>query len=180
MSTPISIEHDHEPILRVVRANWADPLDLSFSKANPDNRWNTEDFPALYCCCSELVARAVAEDILGYAGIDIADLQPGFRPQKTEISWSGKVVDVISEEGVTQIGLPSHYPVGVERSQTRALSIEWFEAHHEGVVCRSASLMRKKFSAWKGSHEPWSEVAIYTSNASIAPRLLSRTELRLS
>ena len=53
--------HRHRPVYRVVRADWEDPLDASFSRRRPDRRWNTADFGALYCCCSEAVARAVAQ-----------------------------------------------------------------------------------------------------------------------
>ena len=180
MISPISIEHTHEPVLRVVRASWPDPLDVSFSQSNSENRWNTTDFPALYCCCSEPVAIAVAEDIFRLAGVDISDLQPAYRPQKVEISWSGNVVDVISGEGIQAIGFPSDYPKGVDKSQTRALAAEWFRSENEGVVCRSASLMRKGLMNWNGKHEQWSELAIYSSKSKVAPRMINRSNLALS
>jgi len=74
MSSSLAFQHNHEPIYRVVRANWRDPLDATFSQNSVDNRWNTKTFSALYCCCSEPVMIAVAEDILGYAGVDLSDL----------------------------------------------------------------------------------------------------------
>ncbi len=177
MSSPLAFQHNHEPIYRVVRANWRDPLDATFSQNSVDNRWNTKTFSALYCCCSEPVMIAVAEDILGYAGVDLSDLQPDYLPHKVEISWSGNVVDVITEEGITAIGFPSQYPANVDKSQTRILSEEWFATDKEGVVGRSASLMRKGFTKWAGQHEQWSEVAIFTSNTAIPPTMISRTNL---
>jgi RES domain-containing protein len=179
VTATISIQHTHEPVLRVIRAGWANPLDASFSQTNATNRWNTNRFPALYCCCSESVAIAVAEDVLGYAGLNVSDLQPDYRPQKVEISWSGNVVDVISEEGIKAIGFPSNYPNGVNKLQTRALAEEWFESENEGVVCRSASLSAKGLTKWSGKHEQWSELAIYTSKAKVAPKFLSRSTLKL-
>ena len=164
----------------MVRASWVDPLDVSFSQSSPDNRWNTNKFPALYCCCSEQVAVAVAEDILGFAAVDLSDLQPEFLPQKAEISWSGKIVDVISDEGLKTIGFPSDYPKNVEKSQTQSLAEAWFANQVEGVVCRSVSLMKKGFTNWKGGHEPWSELAVYSSKAKSTPKLLSRSVLKFA
>jgi RES domain-containing protein len=175
----ISIDHVHEPVLRVVRTSWTDPLDVSFSQQKVDNRWNTPTFPALYCCCSEPVAVAVAEDVLNYAGVVVADLQPEYRPQKVAISWSGHVVDVISEEGLKSIGLPSEYPVAVSKDRTRTLAEQWIGADEEGIVCRSASLSKKGFAGWVGSHEPWGELTIFTSAAKIAPKVVGRTDLEI-
>ena len=67
--------HRHQPVYRVVRAGWEDPLDASFSRWWPDRRWNIADFAALYCCCSEAVARAVAQDVLRVASVLLEDLQ---------------------------------------------------------------------------------------------------------
>jgi len=75
-------EHDHTPVQRVVRRGWSDPLDASFSQRRPDRRWNTQDFPALYCCCSVRVARAVALDIFRVAGLELEDLHPPPSPRR--------------------------------------------------------------------------------------------------
>ncbi len=180
MSGQILLSHNHDPVFRVIRKNWGDPLDASFSKNSIDNRWNTGDFPALYCCCSEDVAVAVAEDVFAYAGINLSDLQPEFRPQVAQITWSGEVVDVISAEGIQGVGLPIGYPAGVDKSHTRNLSKQWVRDGSEGVVCRSASMMKKGFSTWNGDHKPWSELAVFTSNVKIRPSLISRADLDLS
>ena len=177
MTPPLFLDHSHQPIFRVVRAGWLDALDVSFSKAKTDNRWNTENFAALYCCCSGQVANAVAEDILNYAGVDRSDLQPEYRPQLVSIGWSGNVVDVVTADGVSTAGFPPGYPVGIDKSQTRKLAEEWFAASADGVVCRSASMQRKGFSNWTGSHENWSEVAIFVDNATAKPVQISRTDL---
>lgn len=161
--------------MRVVRAGWTDPLDASYSRAGIDRRWNTGDFPALYCCCSEAVARAVARDIFWAAGVaQLSELQSAYRPQLVEIAWSGEVVDVASEEGVAAAGLPSSYPAGVERRATRQRAVDWHTDGAHGVVCRSASLHRMGLATWTGDHRPWGELAIWVGNARNEPELLRR------
>jgi RES domain-containing protein len=159
-----------------VRAGWPNALDASFSKNKTDNRWNTANFKAFYCCCSRQVANAVVEDILNYAGVDRSDLQPDYRPQLVLIGWTGSVVDVVTADGVSTAGLPPTYPDGVDKAQTRKLAEEWFAASADGVVCRSASMQRKGLSNWNGNHENWSEIAIFLDNASTKPVQISRTD----
>jgi len=171
MSDPLLTEHSHLPVFRVIRAGWRDPLDSSFSRRKPDNRWNTSDFSALYCCCSEQVAWAVVRDVFRFAAVSWNDLQPEVRPGLVEISWTGTVVDVVSREGLHATDLSPDYPKGVTKSQTRALAVRWHNSGHEGVVSRSASLMRLGFSKWVGSHEPWGELVIFVANAKNPPTL---------
>ena len=166
------VEHTHRPNYRVVRRSWADPLDASYSQTRSGNRWNTAGFPALYCCCSPWVARAVALDVFRMAGVVLEDLQSAHRPQLVEISWAGRVVDVASAEGVAAAGFPPQYPGGVSKEQTRRFAATCHEAAAEGIVCRSASLARMGFSAWTGTHAPWGELAIFTQNCQRPPRLL--------
>jgi len=135
------MDHSHSPLYRVVRQNCSDPLDISHSRRrHGDYRWNTPEFPALYCCCSEWVARAVALDHLRFAGVDLSDLQPGARPQLVEVEWSGKVIDAASAGGVASAGFPRDYPEGVRKDQTRRSAVEWHSTGAEGVVYRSAAL----------------------------------------
>jgi len=172
---PLIMDHQHEPVYRVVRAAWADPLDTSFSRQRPDNRWNPPgEFGALYVCCSEPVARAVTLDILGFAGLVLDDLLPAVRPQLVEIGWSGPVVDVASAEGVAAAGFPASYPRGIAYGDTQPAAAVWHRAGREGVVCRSASLLRMGVREWSGPHERWSELAIFVANAARKPSLLRR------
>ena len=174
MSGFLSVEHAHWPVYRVVRRAWEDPLDASYSRSRPDNRWNTAEFPALYCCCHPRVARAVTLDVFRLAGVELADLQPAALPQLVEVSWNGRVVDVASAEGVIAAGFPSEYPKGVGKSQTRRYATEWYAKGAKGVVCRSASIARTGFSSWSGPHISWGELTIFVSNAKRRPRLLHR------
>jgi hypothetical protein len=139
----------------------------------PDRRWNKASFPALYCCCSVPVARAVARDILKLGGVLLADLQPDHHPRLLEIRWAGTVVDVISNEGINSAGFAPTYPAGVDKDETRQRAETWHgQKGVEGVVCRSASLARLGRSEWRGAHEPWGELAIFVSKATEQPRLI--------
>jgi RES domain-containing protein len=168
------LAHRHQPVFRVVRAGWGDPLDASHSRRALDRRWNTPDFPALYCCCSETVARAVAQDVFRLAGVLAEDLQPHARPQLVEIGWSGEVVDVVTEQGVEAASFPAGYPAGVERAATRAAAERWHAGRAEGVCARSASLARRGVSTWSGDHPRFGELAIFVVNARAAPALIRR------
>lgn len=168
------VPHRHEPLYRVARAGWHDPLDVSYSQLRSDNRWNTPEFPALYACCSERVARAVALEVFRIYSLVLEDLPPSTRPQLAELGWQGEAVDVASAEGIAAASFPATYPESVSRSATQRAAAAWHEEGREGVVCRSASLARLGFSDWQGSHEPWGEVAIFVQNARHQPRLIRR------
>jgi RES domain-containing protein len=168
------------PLYRVVRAGWSDPLDATWSQTAGDRRWNTADFPALYCCLSLDVARAVTRDLLGFSGIELGDLQPAYRPRLVEVGWSGELVDVATAPGVAAAGFPASYPEGVDRSATRRAAVAWHRQGREGVACRSASLLRLGFpggEAWSGPPERWSEAALFVERCRTPPvRLGHRDE----
>ncbi len=174
MKKPLVLDHTRQPLYRVVRRGWKHPLDASYSRLNVRHRWNTEDYPALYCCATAAVARAVTMDIFRYAGIVADDLRPELHPQLVEITWQGTLVDVATAKGVRAAGLPSTYPEGVSREDTQAAAARWHEDGAEGVACRSASLHRLRFSRWTGDYTYWSELAIFTDNAKRPPKLLRR------
>lgn len=178
-TTPRMAAHTHVPLYRVIRRGWADPLDTSYSqRASADNRWNTPDFPALYCGCSERVARAIAREVFRLAGIELTDLQPAMLPQLVEIAWSGEVADMASPEGVAAAGFPPDYPVGIGKTQTRAAATIWHRSGAAGVVARSASLMRLGLRNWDGDHEAWSETTVFVNNSPLRPAVQRRrTEL---
>jgi RES domain-containing protein len=174
LTAPRSLHHRHVPLYRVVRARWGDPLDATQSQAR-GGRWNPpSSFPVLHACCSATVARALARERLDQAGVVLDDLQPDAMPQLVEIGWEGRVVDVVSAEGVAAAGLPPDYPRGVGHERTQPLGKSWHKARRAGVVCRSATLGRSAFSAWSGAHETFSEVAIFVDHAR-RPKLLGRS-----
>ncbi|HXH06500.1 MAG TPA: RES domain-containing protein [Vicinamibacterales bacterium] len=172
-----TVRHDHVPLWRVGARSWTDPLDAAFSRDRPDNRWNTSAFPALYCCCSLRVARAVVEDRWRRLSVDLADLTPDARPELAEIDWAGLVVDVASREGLEAHGFPPDYPAGVDRADCRRAAAAWHDAGCEGVVCRSAALYRLgRETRWEGDHAAWGEVAVFTARAERKPVLRRRRE----
>ena len=174
-TTPRMVAHGHVPLYRVIRRGWADPLDTSYSqRASADNRWNTPDFPALYSSCSERVARAIARDVFRLAGIELADLQDAMLPQLVEIAWAGEVVDVASSEGVAAAGFPQDYPVGIDKTQTRAAAEIWHGGGAAGVVGRSGSLMRLGLRTWDGDHAAWSETTVFVNNSPHRPTVQRR------
>jgi hypothetical protein len=146
-----AIQHAHVPIYRVVRKGWPNPLDTTFSqRANADNRWNTPEFPALYCCCSEAVARAITVDRFRIAGVDLEDLQEDVRPQLVEIHWTGEAIDMFTESGIVSAGFPADYPAATERKETRRSAVQWHAMGADSVLCRSASVARLADARWGG------------------------------
>ena len=168
MTGPLLVDHGHL-VYRVIRQRWQDPLDASHSRGRTDNRWNTQAFPALYACCSERVARAVALDVFRLSGVELEDLNADVRPALVDIIWSGTVVDVASADGVIAAGFPPTYPAGISVGETQHAATAWHRAGLEGIVCRSASLARFGFAEWKDPHPPWGEIAIFPQNAKHAP-----------
>ena len=170
--------HDHVPIYRVVRRGWANPLDSSFSQhPGVDNRWNLPEFPALYCCCSETVARAIVTDIYQFTGLQVEDLQESYLPQLVEIDWSGHLVDLTSEDALAAANLPRDYPHRVEHRQTRVLALSWHSQGAHGVLSRSASMARLGQRDWSTDHRWWCEIAIYPHNAPVAVLRRRRNDL---
>lgn len=167
-----TVLHFHVPLFRVGPRSWTDPIDASFSQRRADNRWNTPAFPALYCCCSERVARAVVEDRWRRLAIELTDLTSDAQPQLAEIDWAGTVVDMVSAEGILANGFPRTYPAGVEVADCQRAATVWHEAGHDGVVCRSAALHRLSREArWEGDHPAWGEVAVFLQEANEKPTL---------
>ena len=103
------------------------------------------------------------------AGIELADLQPAMLPQLVEIAWTGEVIHVVSPEGVAAAGFPPDYPVGIDKTQTRAAAKTWHGSGAAGVVARSASLMRLGLRGWDGDHQAWSETSVFVNNTPSAP-----------
>lgn len=170
---PLVQRHDHVPVYRVIRANWRDPLDASYSQTRTDRRWNTPDFPALYACCSETVAAAVARDVFRVGALALEDLRGG-RPELVEIRWTGQVVDVATTQGVEAAGFSPDYPGAVGKDLTQRAATQWESEGREGVVYRSASLWRAGCRAWTGPHPPWAELVMFPRRAATRPSLLRR------
>jgi RES domain-containing protein len=173
MTSVLVVNHDHTPVYRVIRKKWKEPLDVSYSQKAADNRWNTPEFPALYCSCSLQTARAVTRHLFAVRA-QTRELPRSLVPNLVEIAWAGKVVDVASAEGVLGAGFDSSYPKRSDKERTRQLATEWHSQGAQGVVCRSASLAQRRFSNWTGPHEQWSELAIFVGNCDDPPVVRKR------
>lgn len=174
MTAPRLVRHSH-PLYRVAPRSWRDPLDATFSMSDPDNRWNTPEFPALYCCCSIRVARENVRDKFRRSSLTIDDLQQRQMPTLVELDWSGTLVDCASPQGLSVAGLPGAYPEGASKEDCRALAAEWHVAGLQGVLARSAAVWRNGTAhGWQGKHSGWSEAAIFVRNARRSPQLVRR------
>lgn len=152
------------------RVHLDNAADASSSQTVTDNRWNTLEFPALYCCCSLRVAQAVARTSRSWAGLELRDLTPEMLPALREITWGGQVVDMASAEGIREAGFPPDYPANVPILDTQAAATRWHAEKREGVVCRSNALwLLRAESEWIGTHEPWGEVAVFVKNTAMPP-----------
>lgn len=172
MTPPLTFNHAHTPIFRVVRAGWRDPLDTRYATSR-GGRWNPKNtFGVLYTACGERVARAVAHDVFRLAAVELDDLMPEARPALAEIAWQGLAIDVATSEGVAAAGFGPSYPVGAGRDLTQPTGVRWHDAGLEAIACRSASLSRLGFARWEGDHDAWSELAIFVDNARSQPRFL--------
>ncbi|MGI8550516.1 MAG: RES family NAD+ phosphorylase [Dehalococcoidia bacterium] len=178
MTGPLQVHHSHLPLYRVVRRAWLDPLDSSYSRRQPDNRWNPPNaFPVFYTACSERVARAVTQERYQALGLEFDEIQSDWQPQLVEISWTGDVVDLASSEGITVAGFPPESPEEVEFHKTQPKALQWYASGEQGIVCRSASLARVRPNKdWSGSCASWGEVAIFTDNAGQAARVIRRRD----
>jgi len=104
----------------------------------------------------------------------LEDLQPSRMPELIEIAWAGEAVDIAYPDGIADAGFAPTYPAGVEQAETQIKGVQWHDQRAKGVVCRSASRMRRGFQEWSGEHEPWAELAIFVENARQMPRLIRR------
>lgn len=99
------------------------------------------------------------------------DLRAEYRPVLVELRWTGTLVDLVSVEGLVAAGFPLTYPDRVEHRHTQPFAAIWFALGAQGVLCRSASVFRVQHQGWPGSHENWSELAIFIDNAALRPQL---------
>lgn len=97
---------------RVADPRWDDPLDPSYAAA-VGGRWDPRgSFPTLYLNATWRVARANVR--LKFSGLPYGpeDLDASAAPILVEATVAGTdVVDVVTDDGCTALGLPSTYPV---------------------------------------------------------------------
>jgi RES domain-containing protein len=149
------------------------PLSSQYSVSS-GGRWNAQGtYPVLYTFLSQGTARDWLSISYANAGVSPADLEPSRLPDLVVLDGSyDNVANLTTEEGLTEVGLPSTYPVGYTTtaawSVTQPVGANICSQGHTAILTCSASA-----SSWDGPLENWAELAIFTDNAP-APRLVDR------
>ncbi|GAC1414740.1 MAG: hypothetical protein NVSMB64_24980 [Candidatus Velthaea sp.] len=67
------------------------------------------------------------------------DLAPQERPDLLYVDVNrASFLDAVSAEGLTQLGLPETYPIGVTRDACQQVGMRAYAANEPGVACRPA------------------------------------------
>src|ERR1700728_896296 len=134
---------------RVADPGWANPLDGSWSMKF-GGRWNPPgSFPTVYLNRDRATARANARFLLTkkLAGtfLTAEDLDPSELPVLVTTNVSDdNYVDVVSDQGCLDAGLPVSYPYDssgdpLDHSQCQPIGLAAWAADELGVACRSAA-----------------------------------------
>ena len=134
------------PYFRVGDPHWKRPLDGSFA-ARSGGRWNPPNsFPVVYLNRDVRVARInVATKFRGRPyGPELLDPREAPVLVRTTVR-DAKYVDIITDEGCVDAGLPKEYPKEPEGgvvtwSRCQPVGVAAWEAGDPGVACRSAAL----------------------------------------
>lgn len=124
---------------------WRDALDGSYSKGR-GGRWNPPDsFPVIYLSRDERIARANVDRL--YVGLPYGpeDIDPAGGPDlvTTDVP-SAEYVDVITDEGCLDAGLPATYPqdatgAPVPREACQPIGQAAWDGGELGIAARSAA-----------------------------------------
>jgi RES domain-containing protein len=130
---------------RIAEPSWEDPLDISFSKTT-GGRWNAPGaFGALYLNATEHVARLQVDHRLAGQPFQIEDLDPDEQHDLVLVRVeTSEVLDCVSGDGLTAIGLPVSYPSGdagnaVSHEDCQPVGAAARDDGQAGVACRSAA-----------------------------------------
>lgn len=150
---------------RVADPDWADPLDVTYSLRR-GGRWNPPgEFGVLDLNGSIEVARANVDRL--YAGLPYGpeDLDPVTAPILVSVDLvADAYVDAVSDEGLSNLGLPTTYPVDaggsvVPHSACQPIGSSTFDGGELGIACRSAvpgaSGEELAWFAQRGAPIPW-------------------------
>ena len=130
---------------RIADPNWPDPLDASYSVAR-GGRWNPPgSFPVLYLNRDVHTSRANLRR--RFAGLPYGPelLRPEQTPLLVETTVAeAEYVDVITDAGCREVGLPTTYPVDthgheIDRGRCQEIGSRAWQAGERGIACRSAA-----------------------------------------
>jgi hypothetical protein len=156
LTQPVLSLERHGTYYRVYKPDWHDPLDTSYAKRSPNNRWNPPGvFGALYLDATLDVAAANARSQHAGRAIGLFDLRPERRPWLVSVAVPrSRVLDVVTPAGISRLKLPKHYPFGVAAQQCWPIARRAYsDSTLWGVACRSAAECTK--ITWIGEELAW-------------------------
>ncbi len=132
--------------LRITRPHYVDPFDPTFA-ASQGGRWNPPDsWPTLYLNEHLATVHAQLRHLFVGRGIEPDDLDDDapIRLAACTLPTRQRVVDVVTDAGLAEVGLAHTYPVDadgevIDHDTTRSIGIEVHDAGLRGVWCRSAA-----------------------------------------
>lgn len=148
-----TVEIGGQTYFRIADAHWTDPLDATHAAKGRGQRWNPPGTPCLYLNADGLTVDANLRRVIGpypYAQF----LDPTTAPVVLEVELpTGVAADVYTPQGVSEVGLPSSYPLDhrgnvVPHQQCQAVGQAVLDAGLDGVDCRSAATGGDRELAW--------------------------------
>jgi len=139
---------------RVADADWADPLDSNFAQAS-GGRWNAPNaHQVLYLNANDQTARANVRAKFEGLSYGPEDLDPADAPRLVDVDIPhGEACELRTDEGLSQLGHPSTYPLAVDGSivpwaTCQPIGAQVHEAGLDGIACRSAAPGGHEELAW--------------------------------
>lgn len=125
---------------RVCDPLWSDCCDVSFAERH-GGRWNAPgSFPVLYLNADIETAKMNAQRVYEGEAFGLYDLNPTMRPHLQLVDVAAcSPVDAVTDEGLTELGLPTTYPTGVGHDVCQPIGRDVQSAGHCGIACRSAA-----------------------------------------
>jgi RES domain-containing protein len=131
--------------LRVADPAWDDPLDANHSR-QPGGRWNAPgSLPVVYLNRTLRAARANVARLFVGLPYGPEDLAPRAAPMlvATDVPRD-RYLDVITDAGCIQLGLPSTYPLDetaevIAHDRCQPIGQQAWDAGLPGIACRSAA-----------------------------------------
>lgn len=124
---------------RVCKPAWADCGDTAPSAVR-GGRWNAPgEHRVLYL--NRTVRMAALQAVQNFRGEahSLFDLRPDRRPHLQEFEVAaGDFVDVVTPEGVADLGLPAEYPEGAAWEDCQRIGRAAYAAGERGIACRTA------------------------------------------
>ena len=140
--------------LRITRPAYIDPFDMTFAQ-HLGGRWNPPgSWPTLYLNSDMATVHAQVRHMFIGRGVDPDDLDDAapIHLAAATLPHRQRVADVVSDAGVTAVGLSSGYPLveygnSVGRDVTQRIGAVVHSRGLRGVWCRSAALVGQEL-AW--------------------------------